>query len=177
MADSDEREKLPQAYHDMLERASQEQQAGGGGLRHYIEAAQEKAVALGELSREEAERIGDYLRRDLRDAAEYLSENGGELKDWLRFDLSLVEERILDLFAPMVDHTREELARLETQARLMSEWQTGEVTGPGSLRCDTCGKIMQFHQPGRIPPCPQCHGTRFKRLMDDDNSAASNSAA
>jgi rubrerythrin len=176
---SDQQEKLPQAYHEMLERIFDEQQQTGAvrGLQHYIETAKEKAVALGELSREEAERIGDYLRRDLHDAADYLSESGGELKDWLRFDMRLVEDRILDMFGLMVDHTREELDRLQATARSMSEWQTGEVTGPGSLACENCGKLMEFHKPGRIPPCPVCHATRFKRLTDDDSPAASDSAA
>jgi len=175
-----DKEKLTGAYHDMLERATEAQQESGasGGVQHYLESAKEKAVELGELSREEAERIGDYLRRDVRDAAAYLSEGGRELGDWMRFDLGLVEERILELFSLMVDHTREELDRLQATAKSMSEWETGEVTGPGSLACDNCGKVMQFHKAGRIPPCPRCHSTRFKRLTDEDDvPAASNGAA
>lgn len=175
-----DKEKLSGAYQDMLERAGEARQAGDapGGVQHYLESAQEKAVELGELSREEAERIGDYLRRDLHDAAAFLSESGRELGDWMRFDLSLVEDRVLGLFSLMVDHTREELDRLQATAKSLSEWETGEVTGPGSLVCDNCGKAMQFHKAGRIPPCPRCHGTRFKRRWEDDDApAASNDAA
>jgi hypothetical protein len=42
-------------------------------LRASIEHAAEKAVELGELTREEARLIGGYLKRDLEDAGQYLT--------------------------------------------------------------------------------------------------------
>lgn len=134
-------------------------------LQHVVENAQEKAVELGELTREEAERIGEYLRRDVRDAANYLEQNGSELRTWLKFDLELVEDRILDMFAVMVDHTRLELDRLAEQAN-RAEWHTGEIVGPGTLRCKSCGQELQFHEPGHIPPCPKCRGGVFIRAPE-----------
>ncbi len=164
-------EKQVGAYRKMMERVKDDLEQRPGehwqGIHHYIEAAKENAVTLGELTREEAERIGDYLRRDLHDAAEYLS-GDSDLANWLRFDISLVEERILDMFSLMVDETRQELEQLAARAEAMSTWRTGEITGPGSLRCENCGEVMQFHKPGRIPPCPKCHGSEFQRLGDEE---------
>jgi hypothetical protein len=169
---SQQQEKLDAAYQTMLARAKTGmEQAGPGplsvGIHHYIQVAKDKAVELEELSREEAEKISDYLRRDLEDAAGYLARTGKELGDWMRFDLQLVEDRFLDMFGMMVDHTRLELDRLARQAHDAEFWRTGEVAGPGALRCAACGKEMHFHKTGHIPPCPACKGTQFRRTGEE----------
>ena len=159
---------LPQAYTRMLERV----RATLGRTEHsplprvqgWITEAKDRAVELGELTREEAERVGDYLRRDLVDAADYLGETGRELRDWLRFDLELVEDRLREVFASMVDHTRLELDRLAEEARSSETLSTGEVTGFGTLRCLGCGLEIEFREPAGIPPCPRCAATRFVRV-------------
>lgn len=166
--------RLAGAYNRMLERIRHAGgEAGGEGLRFstLLDAAKDKAVELGELSREEAERIGDYLRRDVEDAAGYLAgEKDSELIDWLRLDLAIVENRLLELFAGVADRTRYELLELEMQARAAAaaesragEYRTGQITGIGSLQCPECKHTVRFHATGRIPPCPGCHGTVFVR--------------
>ena len=135
-------------------------------LHDKIAEAKEKAVELGELTREEAEKLGDYLKRDLTDAAEFMTRTGKELREWLSFDLDVIEDRLMNMFALMVDHTREELQRLAEQARESEYLHTGEMTAMGALRCEDCGKEISFHTPGHIPPCPACQGTRFSRVAD-----------
>jgi Na+/phosphate symporter len=161
-------DRLVHGYEQMLERArSILEQAKTKTIPHLqqlIDEAQDKAVELGELSREEAERLGDYLRRDLEDAAQYLSYTGRSLADWLNFDLDLVEARLMELFAAMVDHTRLELDRLAEQARQTQELHTGEIASPGTLRCVRCEAELHFNRMGHIPPCGKCHGTVFQRL-------------
>ncbi len=133
-------------------------------LQHGLDAAREKATELGELSREEAEKIGNYLKRDVYDAAKYLaSDKADDLKDWLRFDVQLVEERLAETFALLVDKTTIELQQLADRAREVGEWHTGEITGPGTLVCEKCGENIHFHKTGHIPPCPKCHATVYRR--------------
>jgi len=162
--------RLADAYHRMLERIKNAVETTEKDtlprLQDQIGAAKEKAVELGELTREEADKIGTYLRRDLTDAAEFLADTGKELRDWLSFDLDVIEDRLLRMFALMVDHTREELDRIAEQARESEALHTGELTGLGTLACTGCGKQIHFHAPGHIPPCPACHGTRFTRVAD-----------
>jgi len=159
---------LSSAYRQMLERAraalGEAEGRAGRRLHDWLAEAKDRAVELGELTREEAERVGDYLRRDLVDAAEYLAETGGELKDWLRFDLDLVEDRLRELFAGMVDETRLELARIAEAARGAEVLRKGEVAGFGTLRCVECGLEMEFKEPAGIPPCPRCGAGRFLRV-------------
>jgi len=165
-------EKHVHAYERMLERTREFLSEAGEELKpklqHALDAAVEKTTELGELTREEAEKIAEYLKRDLQSASEYLaSDEAKELKDWLHMDLDLIEARILDALSLLVDPTKVELALLAEQAQL-AEWHTGEITGPGTLVCTHCGEELHFRKPGHIPPCPKCKGTVFRRKLDDE---------
>lgn len=158
------------AYQQMMSRVKETLgHASQRTLQQHIEAAQEKAVELNELSREEAERVGSYLYRDLQDAAEFIITTEQALVNWMRFDLELIEERLLAMFSLMVDHTRQELENLAERARYATEWSSGEITGPGTLSCDSCSKTLNFHQPDYIPVCPNCGATLFKRISEAEN--------
>lgn len=162
-------EKLTDAYNRMLERTREAMDKADKGVREGVDSAMEMATELGELTREEAELVSIYVMRDLEDAADFISEEGQELRDWLKFDLELVENSLLDIFAQMVDHTREELTKLELRANAVGEWKTGEVAGIGTLQCKSCGEQLHFHQTGHIPPCPKCHGTTYRRLSTGED--------
>jgi hypothetical protein len=157
------------AYDTMLGRmkAALEQSETLHDLTHYIDHAREKAVELEELSREEAERIGDYLRRDIEDAAHYLNETGKELADWFQFDLTQIEDNFFSLFSNMVDNTRESLQQFAQQAQEATVWYTGETMGAGTLRCQQCGEILHFAQTACIPPCPNCQATTFDKQWEE----------
>jgi len=166
---NDDKAKLLSGYQRMMIRVKDMwTHAAHDDLHQYIDAATEKAVELEELSREEAERIGDYLRRDLNDAAEFIANTEQSLGDWMRFDLELIEARLLDAFSIMVDQTHASLDNLAEQARLAVEWQSGEITGPGTLYCENCGQEFNFHRPSYILPCANCGGILFKRYTPDE---------
>ena len=159
-------EKLADAYSTMTERLAAAWEHAENGIQSLNEAlahAREKAVELDELTKEEADEIGDYLKRDLSDAGHYLADSGRELTDWLHMDLELIEDRMLDRFTRAADNTRIELQQLEQQARLATEYRTGEITGPGTLECKACGELLHFQHSGHIPPCPKCNGVEYTR--------------
>ncbi|MCB1856666.1 MAG: zinc ribbon-containing protein [Gammaproteobacteria bacterium] len=160
-------ERMADAYEQMLERVNQmlekAEKSTLPSLRKALDQAREKAVALNELTREEAERLSDYLERDMKDAARYLSETGDEFRNWWRFDVELIEQRLMEMFANVADQTKLELEGLAERAREASRYHTGEVTGPGTLVCDSCGKEISFHKAGHIPPCPACRGISYRR--------------
>jgi rubrerythrin len=167
MSIEDKKDNLVPAYQKMMKRVEETQkQSTTRTLQQHIEDAIEKAVELEELTREEAERIGDYLRRDLHDAAEFIITTEQALADWFRFDLELIEERLLSMFSLMVDQTQLELENLAERARQATQWYSGEITGLGTLYCDNCGKALHFHQPNYIPACPNCEATQFKRNIE-----------
>jgi uncharacterized protein YbaR (Trm112 family) len=165
---TDHEQRLVRGYNHMLERLKTAydnlEHEARPVFGHLVDIAQQKAVEFGELSREEAERIGDYLKRDIEDVADYLAgPETKELADWFKFDISLIENRILELFASVADKTKLELMELEERARMAGKYHTGEITGIGSLVCEQCGQVVHFHATGHIPPCPRCHATLFTR--------------
>ncbi|MBF0255459.1 MAG: zinc ribbon-containing protein [Gammaproteobacteria bacterium] len=133
-------------------------------LGERLDQAREKMVELGELSREEAQRLSDYLQRDIEDAGKYLADTGEEFRTWLKTDASLIEARFLHMLASVADQTSLQLKQWAERAR-QTPYKTGEITGPGVLACKTCGEQIHFHKAGRIPPCPKCHATEFNRVQ------------
>lgn len=136
-------------------------------LKYAMEYAVEKASELGELTREEAEKVSDYLLNDAKQAATMISEGERELADLARLDLLYIEDKLWDAFSNMVDHTQLELEHLREDAIRFGEWHTGEVTSMGTLKCRECGQLMHFKATAHIPPCPHCHGTHFVRNTDE----------
>lgn len=163
-----EDERLARGYDRIMQRARELLGGEKGPLpsvHELVERAKQTTVDLGELTRDEAERIGIWLKRDLHDAAQHLRETRSDLRDWLRFDIELVEDRLREHLEVMVDHTRQELDRLATEARAAGEVHTGQVTAPGTLFCQGCGAGMTLKATGHVPPCPKCHGTVFSRAV------------
>ncbi len=134
-----------------------------------IDHALERLFEWEELTREEVVKIGDYLKRDLKDAANFIDKNGKELKDWLKFDLDLVEGTIGDTFSKMVDETRESLRDIEQEASRIGEWHTGEIVGIGTFECKGCGMVIRFHKPCHMPSCSKCRGSKYRRLTTNDS--------
>ena len=168
---SQEHSKFIEAYKLMAERIQgmlkEKQEQIRPQIVHALEKAKEKAVALEELTRDEAEEIGAYLARDLHDAAEFIEKNGAEFRDWFQMEVELIEDRILDALPPIVDETRLALDALAERARSVGEWHTGEIVSPGVLECKQCQHQLHFTKTGHIPPCPNCHHSHFKRLTQE----------
>lgn len=164
-------DRLVSAYEAMLERvhesADNAEKKTIPWLRETLATAREKAVELEELTREEAERVSRYVERDLHEASSYIANSGQELRDWLSFDWQLMQSRMMVMFAGMADQTSQALKGFADQAREASLYHAGEVAAPGVLECTECGAEVSLEQTGRIPECPQCGATRYRRKTAD----------
>ncbi len=138
-------------------------------LQKAIERARDQAIHLGEVSLEDAEEIGNYIKRDINDAAEYLMETSHDFSEWLMLDINIIEQKVLELFLSVADKTRLELEQLSASTHntttnyTPSTYNSGEVTGPGSLICNHCKQMIQFNTTATIPNCDQCGGQFFHR--------------
>lgn len=183
MTDNANGDRLVRAYNRMTERvkhsmdefAEAEYQVVSQ-LRKSIQRAAERAVELGELTHDEAQLIGGYLRRDLEDAGHYLATTGRDLSGWLKFDFEYTESQMLDWFRSAADKTRLDMLRFNAELERASHYYTGEITGPGTLRCDNCGKQLSFTSGDRIPSCPTCDGQQFSRVSAGDDRPPGDSA-
>lgn len=163
-------DRLVAAYETMLERvhetAERAEQKTVPWLRETLHQARDRAVELGELTREEADRVASYLERDIKDAAHFIADTGQEFRDWLRFDARVIGDRVLEMLGGMADKTAQALKEIAERAREATTYHTGEITGPGVLECTACGEHLHFEKTSRIPPCPKCKGTEFRRVSE-----------
>ncbi|MHB1514335.1 MAG: zinc ribbon-containing protein [Acidiferrobacteraceae bacterium] len=159
-------EPLAKAYEPMLRRVVEHlrntERVTATQLQKLIREAGAQVAELGDLTTEEAALVGDYLKRDLLDAAHYVASTGSALKDWLGFEVTLMERELIDLFLQAADKTAGEQIQIKQMANA-PRYHAGEVAGPGTLTCAACDKKLHFHHPAVIPPCPMCHAKRFRR--------------
>lgn len=160
-------ERLAAAYDHMLERVrallEDTEDKAIPTLEEGIRHAADKAVELGEISREEAERIGGWIRRDMEDATHYLADGGREFAAWLKFDIDQVEERLLDALLGVADRTRLELEAFERRLAADNVYHAGEIAGAGVLECLACGEPLHLYETATIGLCAKCRGSRFRR--------------
>ena len=161
-------EGLNEAYKIVLKKtmevAHQLEENTGPALHTLIDKTSKSLSDLNELTKEESEIISEYLKRDLIEAADYMTKSKKDFKSWLAVDIELIETYFLKLLEQAADQTKIELNKLKFTAE-NAEYHTGEITGPGVLMCDKCGENLHFHDSGHIPPCPKCNDTHFHRLM------------
>lgn len=160
-------DKLLQAYDTMMKRLHDAVELAEKHaiptIDEHLKNAQEKAIELGELTREEAGKVAGYLKRDLDDVSVYLHETQEEFSEWLSFESTLVEGKVGEWISSVADKTQLEWDKLTLQAIKGEIYHSGEVTGPGTLQCIVCEQTLNFKKTGHIPPCPKCHKTEFKR--------------
>lgn len=160
-------QRLAAAYNRMLERISElmedAEDKGIPTLEEGIKQAGNKAIELGEITREEAEQLGGWIKRDMEEATQYLASGGREFAAWLKFDIGQVEDRLLDVLFSVADKTRLELAAFERAMEANNVYKAGEITGAGVLECSGCGEQSHFYETATIPACPKCGGTKFRR--------------
>lgn len=160
-------DKLVEAYNQMMERVRHTLADAEAKvlptLRHSLDKARETAVELGELTHDEAEKIAQWLKRDVQDAGRHLAEESHELGDWLRFDIDQIEDRLLQLFTSVADKTRLEMQQLQEKLAQDPPHMSGEITAPGTLFCTQCNAMIAFNHTSRIPVCPKCGNESFRR--------------
>ena len=154
-------------YEHVAENLHNAKEKSGSLIHELIDEAKEKAKGIEEVTEEDAEKLASYLRRDLDEVTNYLSETEYTLKDWLGFETSIVKNTFIKAMLETADKTTLALLRMKENAHEPYDYHTGEIAGYGTLICDECGEKLHFHQAGKIPPCPRCHKTSFHRIQID----------
>jgi len=132
-------------------------------LQNALNSAKDQAVHLGELTLDEIQEISEYIKRDINDAAEYLMESSSEFNNWLMLDIEVMERKVVDLFLSVADRTRIELEQIKDHHREQAIYNSGEITGPGTLQCTECGQLKPFLTTSEISDCSKCGCDTFMR--------------
>lgn len=149
----------------------------------FTERASEHFAAGQEKTREAMEKAMDAARQQLSAVSEFSAEQGELFKQYMRRDLAQTERDMRTLGQESKEHLHparlgagalSSLARLlEVAGSAMQSWSrkaedalhygTGDITTAGTMTCANCGQPLKLKRTSRIPPCPSCHGTQFRK--------------
>lgn len=123
-----------------------------------LKKAKEELSSAGDFSREQTDRFGEYVRRDLK-------ENADKARNAV---MKAVEPHRLaagvqSAYSRILTSTAETLTELAQRSEKVLEYKTGEITSSGTLTCKGCEAEMHMTKTTRIPPCPKCHKTVFRK--------------
>jgi len=162
-------EKLIKAFDHMVEEVNQSihraEEALKPGVEEMVNNAEKLARDLYTLTQEESASLAKTLKQDMHKANEAMNQQGKELKDWLSFDLAIVEDKFIDLIAQAADKTWLDFRAFESETQQASSYHTGEICSAGTLACSHCGKHLHFKKTSHIPPCAGCHHSEFHRVV------------
>ncbi len=148
-------------YQKMADRAAELMKEGRRTLDEALKKSGEEISSGGDYTREQAEKIGSYLRRDL-------TEVGNKAKQARDSVFEAVEpHRVVagmqSGLSKLLRTAADALTEMAGKSEQVLDFKTGEVTSPGTLTCKDCGKEMHFKSTVRIPPCSHCHKTHFRK--------------
>ena len=164
-----DKDKLVKAFDHMVEQVNesihQAEEAIAPGIDEMVHNAQNIVREIYALTQEESDALAKTLKRDLHKANHALNRQHKELKDWLSFDMAVVEDRFIELISKAADKTWLDFRAFGNEDHQASLYRTGEICTAGTLSCNQCGKQLHFTKSSHIPPCAQCHGSEFYRVI------------
>jgi hypothetical protein len=148
-------EKMSRVFRTNMERAgSLSEEAFERALRE----TREWAGRLREHYADDITRVGDYIRRDWHAGIRYTQEHYRR-----NFDFDRLQAGALDLISQLAKMAGAQLEAFASKINDRLTYKTGEIAGAGSLQCTNCEQVLSFDKATRIPPCPKCRGTSFRR--------------
>lgn len=148
-------------YDQLARRAAELLETGRKTLDEALKKAGEELTAAGDFSREQAERIAAYVRRDV----EQVGRSALKARDAMRqaADPQRVGAGVQSVVSRLLQGVAGTLTELAERTEKQLEYRTGEVTSAGTLTCKECGAELHLAATVRIPPCPKCHKTLFRK--------------
>lgn len=164
----EERASLVKAYHTMLKlfkEALHEIAHETGPIIHTaIDMAKDRTMLLEELTKEEAEQVAEYLKRDVEETATFLVKVESNFKDALSLDKKYIQESLLEVFSEVADKTKLDMMSFKWGLKEHQMlYKSGEVFGIGTLECSKCKHKEHFYKITQISSCKACGGKEFKR--------------
>jgi hypothetical protein len=176
-------EKLRQKVSSILGQLNEK--IGREAISQAIDKAAAELKELGGHSKEVVGRASTALKKDIASTAENIKpkvegmteETRQQFDNWLDkggalwHEISREAERIYEFSRDKSG------AFLVNVAKGLGEWsqtvgekldtslkyKTGEITHGGEFICTSCEGKIRLKHPGRLPPCPKCTKTEFRR--------------
>lgn len=123
-----------------------------------LEKARQQLTAAGTFSEERGQRLKELLERDVKQLADLVRDEAKEKLNPTRLGTGA-----LSSISSLLQMAGSTLSGMAEKAGKSLACRSGEITSAGTLKCVSCGYAMHFKKTGRIPPCPKCHKTEFKK--------------
>jgi putative protein kinase ArgK-like GTPase of G3E family len=145
-------------YEKLAARTAELLEEGKKTLDEALKKAKDELTKAGNFTNEQADKVAEWVRRDVRQGAQKASDAVRSAIDPQRMAAGAQS-----IFARILTSTADTLNDLAKKTEQTLEFKTGEVTNAGTLTCKGCGAEMHMKKPARIPPCPKCHQTVFRK--------------
>ena len=126
-----------------------------------VDASADQLEKAGDFTKDEGARAGRFLKRDLAATRVDFARARESLNKGLN------PSRVGGGFVGLASHLFSSMGDVFQGWAAKSEealaYNTGEVSGPGKLTCTACGTELNLERSSRIPPCPKCHKTDFRK--------------
>ncbi|MES0371165.1 MAG: NADP-dependent isocitrate dehydrogenase [Mariprofundaceae bacterium] len=123
-----------------------------------MEKAREQLTAAGKVSEEQGQKLKGFLEKDFGQMADTVRD---EAK--VKLNPSRLSTGALASLSSLMELAGSALTSAASKAQESLSCRSGEITAAGTLTCVACKHEMHFKKTGRIPPCPKCHKTEFKK--------------
>jgi len=148
-------EKMSKIFREKFERA-------GSLSEEAFEKAMSETREWGERMRDnygdDVSKVTEFIRRDWHDAIRFTREQTRR-----SFDLERLQAGAMDLISRLAKSAGTQLEDFASRISERLTYKTGEIAGAGTLQCIKCEQNLILDKATRIPPCPKCHNTLFRR--------------
>jgi hypothetical protein len=148
-------EKMSRIFRENLERAGTLTE---DAFERALKESREWAGRFKENYGEDINRVSEYIRRDWQNAIRFTRDQTRK-----SFDLDRLQVGVLGVLASLARSAGEQLEVFAGKINDRLTYKTGEIAGAGTLQCTRCEQVLTFEQATRIPPCPKCHHTTYRR--------------
>lgn len=171
---SDQAERLVALYDRLVERLHEtrlelEKSSQQLDLDQEIERLVEAEREVARLTREEADLLVVWLKRDLKDLRGYLAETGLGVREWLAQEAALLSEQFMHWLRQVADPSILDARTLQEDLESRDNptlYHAGELAIAGTFACSACDKIVQVAYTHRLEPCHRCDGRVFLRRSE-----------
>ena len=145
-------------YEKIASRTAELLEEGRKTFDEALKKAKEEYSHAGDYTRELADKVSQYVRRDLLENADKAKEAVKKAVEPHRLSAG-----VQSAFARILSSSADTLSDLARRAEKTLEFHTGEITSPGTLTCKGCQAELHMSKASKIPPCPKCHKTTFRK--------------
>ncbi|MCK5914113.1 MAG: hypothetical protein KAG12_09555 [Desulfuromusa sp.] len=158
--DNSEQEEVGM-YEKIVARTEELLGSGRKTLDEALKRAGDDLSSAGDFTREQAEKVSTFIKRDIQHVVDSADKSKETVKEVV--DPKRIAAGAQSIFSKILSNTAETISGWAQKSEEQLEFKTGEVTSPGSLTCKECGEVIHMRRTAKIPPCPKCHHTLYRK--------------